>query len=96
MKIVFFQPICIDGVASSYETVYKKEESTIIPHKGDMIADLLFKKPNEVTEVTINYSEDECIVYLSPLKLDKGGPHSVEDYISAAVSHDWKRSISEV
>ncbi|MDR5025383.1 hypothetical protein FOL75_26710 [Bacillus thuringiensis] len=96
MKILFFQPICIDGVASSYKHVYKKEESTIIPHKGDMIEDSLFKKPNEVIEVTINYTEDECTVNLSPLKLDKGGPHNVEDYVNVAVSHGWKKSISEV
>ncbi len=89
MKVYISQVVEFEN--SNFPYTWRKEyETNVIPHKGDFIEDSIWKNPGayEVTEVTINYSEDFCYVYVE--KYAHKVPESRKaDYAKIAESHGW-------
>lgn len=75
------------------ELMSKTFHSDIRPVVGDIIHDpgfhSQFHNGYEVTKVTIDYSNNECLVSLSPLVIELQ-EISFEDYQEHLAAHGWK------
>ena len=95
MEITLLQQILLKGKPNTYRSLYKKFKSNIIPHKGDMITDSVWKDPYqyEVHEVAINYDANECYVTLGCIELDSVNMEHIKHYIKMAKLHRWECNI---
>jgi hypothetical protein len=73
-----------------FKQISKKFESNIIPHIGDKITDSFFKDPIEydVVECIIDYQENKCEIFLSPLSVETES--EVNYQVDIAKSHGWE------
>ena len=89
MKVIIAQNINFEG--DNFPYMWRKEvETNVIPHKGDLIEDSLFKDPGEyeVIETTINYQENYCYVLLK--QYENVFPVERKDELKRiAELHDW-------
>lgn len=89
MKIYLHQQVKIEG--DPFPHYWRKEiKNDIIPRKGDSIEDSLWKDPGEyeVIDITLNYQEDFCYVYLCQYKHEI--PNNRKDeFKKIASSHGW-------
>lgn len=94
MKIVLSQGVLVNENSKKFGefcNITKSIESNAIPHKGDYIADSLYKDPYEyeVTNVTLNYQENYCYVTISPMIVgSKDSVKKIKEEI--APLHGWK------
>ncbi|MEC1440555.1 hypothetical protein ABEV79_14895 [Bacillus licheniformis] len=91
MKIRLHQQVCLKDNLRDFRTLHKEFESNVIPHKGDFIADSLYKDPYEIEvgEVHINYQRNECNVFLHRIELESNSVEALEDYVDIGLLHDW-------
>ena len=90
MKVIISQTVCIDG--ENFPKKKKKGyDSTVIPRVGDMIEDPIWKDPGEyeVRNVTINYYENECYVYVGRYAVTIPNERK-EEFGKMAGLHGWK------
>ena len=93
MKIRLIQQILLKDKLNTFREIYKEFQSNVIPHKGDMIADSLWKDPSEyeVSEVVIDYTDEVCVVRLPFIELNSEDEEEVRKYIvEIAQKHKWK------
>lgn len=90
MQLIIYQIVEFEG--EKFPHSWRKEiETSIIPHKGDVIEDPLWKDPGEyeVVETLINYSKDYCMV--SVAEYDNKVPVDRKDeFAHLAKLHGWE------
>lgn len=92
MKIILMQQIQLEDFRKGWRNITKEFESNIVPHKGDLISDSVWKDPYEyeVVEININYSENECYVSLAPIKLETNDIEHLKKYTEMTKLHHWE------
>lgn len=95
MKIRLSQHIQLMDFNNGWATITKTFNSTVIPHKGDLITDTVWKDPYEyeVTEVIISYQFDECYVSLKPVVLKTNKKEILKKYIEKVKLTGWECSM---
>lgn len=95
MKITLMQQVLLKDKINTFRDIYKEFESNVIPHKGDMICDPVWKEPYEyeVIGVSINYNENNCYVRLPFIELESNDEKCVKEYIKMAKLHGWKCNV---
>ena len=90
MKIYICQQIIPTKDIREFKQVCKKFDSNVIPHRGDRISDSFFKEPYdyEVIECTIDYQNNECTVFIEPIKVENAS--EVKEQIKIAELHGWE------
>lgn len=91
MEVRISQQIQVKDSIRDFRHVFKSFFNvTVIPHKGDFIADSAFKDPYEfeVIDVTIDYDEDKCFVSLSPFVAETT-EHLLEHATMMQEYHGW-------
>ena len=90
MKVIISQMVLIEGedFPSNWEKGY---DSEIIPRVGASIEDPIWKDPGEyqVKNVTINYSSNECYVYMGRYANIIPNERK-EEFGKIAELHGWK------
>lgn len=91
--VVFITSIKEQDENNIREVMIKTFESTIRPMEGDILDDPGFHpgyhNGYEVVKVTINYAANECLVSLSPLRLEKEEIETAT-YIDRLKAHGWR------
>jgi hypothetical protein len=74
--------------------IHKTFDSEIIPRVGDLIEDSVWKDPYEykVSEVTINYQNDTCYVFLEKQILETDKKEHLSTHLKMTKLHDWENS----
>ena len=67
--------------------VKKTFDTNIIPSKDCKIEDLAWKKEREIVNIIINYSENYCMVELSP---DEDN-YDLEEKLKMYLNHSWEK-----
>lgn len=98
MKITLSQQISLEDFRKGFVNIYKYFDSAVIPHKGDLITDSLYKDPNEheVVEVVIDYQNNECLVRLEMIKLESNDSKDLKKFVDLAELHGWECAIKDV
>ncbi|GAK14733.1 hypothetical protein JCM19039_4693 [Geomicrobium sp. JCM 19039] len=91
--IVFVTSVYDEPNEQNTQTLMKTYESNVRPVAGDIIDDpgfdSRFHNGYEVAKVTLNYSDDECLVSLAPLVTDRE-TMPAKDYIDQLKMTGWK------
>jgi hypothetical protein len=92
MKIRLSQVISLKTYSEGTISISKEFQSNIIPHKGDMIGDSVWKDPyeHEVDEVIIDYSQDTCFVSLEMIKMDHDNIEVLKEWKQMVKLHGWE------
>lgn len=91
MIIVLVHEVSLQDDSVS-ETLFKAINSNFRPNKEDIIEDPAFVNYSYepiVMVVRINYSQDECYVYLSELILGSNDPEDLTAYVTNAMTNGW-------
>lgn len=92
MKITISQHVEIQGEPPIHYWS-KDYETVLLPNKGIMIEDSLWKDPGsyEVCDVTVNYQENVCYVAVKQYST-KISEHEKAEFANIANLHGWKCS----
>lgn len=92
MKIILSQYVMLKNIPRTSKLISKTIESSIIPHTGDYISDVLWKNPYEypVLKSIINYELDECYVELPSYELESENEETIKEFIKMSKSHGWE------
>jgi len=85
MKIILQQSLK-STPNKQYKSMGKTYNSNIIPNKGDLIKDSVWKEPNEVIKIIINYSQNVCYVLLKP----RNTFFPINEEVKIYKKHGWK------
>lgn len=78
--------------ASLWIVMHKEYKSSIIPHKGDLIADTAYESDisgMKIVEVAIDYANDTCFVAIENYVLKTTSRDVVEKYRDMMKLHGW-------
>lgn len=91
MKVILNQVIELKNFREGSARISKTFNSNVIPHKGDIIVDTVWKADDEqvVDSVEINYQGDECYVYLPKVVLDSNDKVVLDNYLEMTALHGW-------
>lgn len=98
MEINIYQQVYLKDKLNSVKQAYREFESDVIPHKGDFYTDSAFKDPyeHEITQVTIDYKNDVCSVYIDSIVLDSTDVSHVKKYVEMMMLHGWKCNVIDL
>lgn len=93
MKITISQPVTIQGENCLHHWSKEYGDRFVLPRKGDLIEDPLWKEPYEyeVTAVVINYDQDTCFVTVAQYE-NEISESSKDEFWKMADLHGWKAS----
>ncbi|HDR4614610.1 TPA: hypothetical protein QCQ90_002169 [Bacillus cereus] len=95
MKVILNQVIELENFREGYARITKTFESNVIPHKGDIIVDSVWKADDEqvVESVSINYHDNECHVDLPKVVLPSNDKAVLDEYLEMTELHGWESPI---
>jgi hypothetical protein len=92
MKVILNQVVELKNFRKGTARISKTFNSNVIPHKGDVIVDSVWKSDDEqvVDLVEINYQDDQCFVYLPKIVLQTDDKVVLDEYINMTALHGWE------
>ncbi|AGY82825.1 hypothetical protein [Carnobacterium inhibens] len=91
MKIILHQKITMTAPRLDYKNVYKKIESSTIPHEGEYIWDTVFTDDTKirVKTVSVDADRDICNVFLEDFEILHDDHLIIEEILKKYILHGW-------
>lgn len=91
MEIFIYQKITMTAPRLDFKNVYKKIESTKIPHEGEIIGDTVFTDSTKilVKKVSIDTVKDTCNVILEDFEILHDDHLIIEEILKKYILHGW-------